>query len=122
MDQIFITINKDASDGKLCGSTNYKGRKLLVRQVQLRDQWLAGYVQILPVDTIYQRIKDSDYDDDLVFLTTVREVTFVGEVILDGEKLDGIFIGVDYNEPFLRNTTINECLKDLQEIVDEIKG
>ncbi len=121
MEQGFINTNKYAQNDILCLSDVYKNRKLFIKQVKFKDGWLCGYVELLPTDIIYQNIKKSTLNNWDEFFILGKDITFLGNLIIDNEKLDSIFIGIDYSEPFLRDTGVKECLGELKEIADEIE-
>lgn len=121
MEQGFISTNEHAQNDILCATGIYKNRKLFVKQVKFKDGWLCGYVELLPTDIIYQKIKKGTLNNWDEFFILGKDITFLGNLIIDNEKLDSIFIGIDYSEPFLRDTCVKECLGELKEIADEIE-
>ncbi|QIA88559.1 hypothetical protein [Lactobacillus johnsonii] len=121
MEQGFINTNEHAQNDILCTTGLYKNRKLFIKQVKFKDGWLCGYVELLPTDTIYQKIKKGTLNSLDDFFIIGKDITFLGNLVIENEKLDSIFIGIDYSEPFLRNTGVKECLGELKEIADEIE-
>lgn len=121
MEQGFINTNEHAQNDILCANCIYKNRKLFIKQVKFKDGWLCGYVELVPTDTIYQKIKKGTLNSLDDFFIIGKDITFLGNLVIENEKLDSIFIGIDYSEPFLRNTGVKECLGELKEIVDELE-
>ena len=106
---------------------DYHGRNIYIFREKFSDnskQWWTGYVQLRPTDSIYSLVKQNQNQFDNFYkieeyVNAFLPITAAGKE----EKINDIdlFIGFDTAEPFLADTTLNDCKKELMSWVNQLE-
>lgn len=107
-----VYLNTINPDDLLIKRVLYQNRILLVRQITTKrlGTWLNGYLEIKPGDKIDLLLDRQKHN----LAPNLREITFEGQVIINDEKLNNLFIGFDNAEPIYKHETVDDVLNDLK--------
>lgn len=128
MDYTYIQTALPDLEDALVKYTDYKDHSIYIKRgIPLNrsmSQNYCVYVEVKPTDNQYDLIKNPNTDVLDIFLG-YTDITFVGNLVLDGKKVDGLFIGIDTFDNVVSDNNSEDsnlvfCDENTKEIVDEL--
>lgn len=109
---------------KVVKEESYRGRSIIIERKAgngfLRD-WMTGYIQVFPDDTIFKMVVDEDAERINRELDSPVEINFAGHLLYPDDAVDLVYIGFDTMHYGMDDFTEYMCEEYLIEIERQIE-